>query len=511
MNNFLDMALAADEPISPSTSRNWSPEQLAFFTAVQADRSNLCVQAVAGSGKTTTLVEAIRFSLGRNLFLAFNKSIAEEIKARRPSGDVKTLNALGHWQWMRNCSGAELNARKTLDLLKSIMGDSNDFKEFGYTLSRVVGLAKNQALGIGADTPRWTDDQIVFQVDEDEFLQIMDSTSSEIPSDRQKQFSYFCAKTLQLSSADLKTLDFDDQLYMPALRNWDYPSYDTVFVDECQDLSPIQHLMLNRLAAKGTRIIAVGDRHQAIYGFRGALVDSMDQLVKHFQMKEYPLSITFRCAKSIVQEANQYCTTIKAADSAPMGEVKILSSYNGDNEPNLFPDGQLVVCRNNAPLFSAILRHYRAKIPCKVLSNFLESFSGWIRSFKCEYSSELEQKVTLWFTKERDAARKKGFKGKIYGLEDKRDTVFLFCKEFDKVYEILDCLKRLGTGTTGPIFATIHKAKGLEVNSVYFMRPDLLPAFYATSEEQLQQEANLSYVAITRAKHQLIFGVTQDE
>jgi DNA helicase-2/ATP-dependent DNA helicase PcrA len=250
-------------------------------------------------------------------------------------------------------------------------------------------------------------------------------------------------------------------------------------VDECQDLSPIQHIMLERLKARGSRIIAVGDRHQAIYGFRGAKHDSMDDLKELFKMTELPLDISYRCAQSVVREAS---------------------------DPRLF-DNCLVVCRNNAPMFAAILRHVRAKSPCIVLSNFLDSFQGFIRSFKTVYTTDLMVKVDRWYEKESAAAKAKGFKGKLAALSDKYETVKLLCAEFKRTEDVLGMVKRLGYGVSGPTFATIHKAKGLEHENVYILRPDLMPAIYAQSPEQKRQEANLEYVAITRAKTNLTYGV----
>src|SRR5208282_3656437 len=145
MSTLLDTPLT--EPTSPEPPRTWSPFQEAVFDAVKQP-DNILIQAVAGSGKTTTIIEAMRYAPGRSLFMAFNKAIAEDIRRKATSGDVKTLNALGHSLMLQNRPAAKLNARKTLDILKQIMGDSSEFKDHGYTLSRVVGLAKNNCVGI---------------------------------------------------------------------------------------------------------------------------------------------------------------------------------------------------------------------------------------------------------------------------------------------------------------------------------------------------------------------------
>ena len=500
--NLLDSAL--DHSPRKTSSRHWSSYQQAIFQAVEEGSQNLLVQAVAGSGKSTTLVEAMEHSQGRNLFLAFNKSIAMDIAAKAPEQTVKTLNALGHWQWMQNSPGSKLEARKVSLIIKRLIGEGEDYKEFGYTLTRLVGLAKNLCFGLDQGPGsgfKTSFPPTIFQVDPQLFEDLVEAYHFDLPLEQLPRFCEVCSLALYESSSDWETFDFDDQLYMPALAGWDYPSYSTVFVDECQDLSPIQHLMLDRLALKGARIIAVGDRHQAIYGFRGAATNSMELLKHRFSALELPLSISYRCDNAIISEAQIYCPTILARSDAGPGLVTL---QDGE-DPALFNSG-LVVCRNNAPLFAAILRHYRAKRPCRVLSNFLESFTGFLRGFKTTYSSDLQSKLDLWYHRECESARSKGQRGRLAGLEDKYETASLFCRDFQLTADILLCIKRLGEGSTGPTFSTIHKAKGLESEEVYFLRPDLCPSPRAETAEAKQQERNLAYVAITRAKQKLTYG-----
>ena len=162
--------------------------------------------------------------------------------------------------------------------------------------------------------------------------------------------------------------------------------------------------------------------------------------------------------------------------------------------------------RNNAPLFKWILRHVREHAPCQVLSSFLDSFGGFLRGFKATWTSDLSAKLDNWYERERAAAQAKNAKGKLIALQDKFDTAQLLCRQFKQTSEILDLLKTLGYSKRGPIFATIHKSKGLEHSHVYLLRPDLLGGFGELTAEQQQQEANLHYVAITRSADTLVYG-----
>ena len=57
----------------------------------------------------------------------------------------------------------------------------------------------------------------------------------------------------------------------------------------------------------------------------------------------------------------------------------------------------------------------------------------------------------------------------------------------------------------GIMLSTIHKAKGLENDRIMFLCPELIPSKYATTDWMFEQEMNLKYVAITRAKKDLIY------
>lgn len=489
MSSLLDEILPP-EPLKPE--RSWSPLQQAIFEAVSNPDQNLLIQAVAGSGKSTTIIEATKYAPGSSLFMAFNKAIAEDIRQKGPNGDVKTLNALGHGIMLMNRPAAKLNARKQLDILKRIMGDTNDFRDHGYTLSRVCGLAKNQGFGLDS------------QPETQQFIDLIDAYAFDIPFDRLSDFAGICREGLEQSRLDTAQFDFDDQLWVPLYERWTFPAYDNVFIDESQDLSPVQHLMAAALKAAGdSRIVAVGDRHQAIYGFRGASVRSMDELKIMFSMSELPLSISYRCSQSVVLAAQDFCPEIRWREGAPQGNIL----WN-DQDPQHPKDyGQfMILCRTNAPLFREILKCVRMKEPCRVMSSFLESFQSFIRQFKTVYTSDLLVKLERWFEKERDAALQKGKKGKLAGLYDRYETVKLLCGEFKLVADMVAMVKSLGESTRGPIFATIHKSKGLEHEHVYILRPDLLGGFGNETKEQAQQEDNLHYVAITRAKETLTYG-----
>ncbi|MHA2303724.1 MAG: UvrD-helicase domain-containing protein, partial [Candidatus Thorarchaeota archaeon] len=85
--------------------------------------------------------------------------------------------------------------------------------------------------------------------------------------------------------------------------NATFDKYENVIVDEAQDLSVMQHRIVEKSVKHGGRIIAAGDIHQAIYGWRAAASDSIPQLIEKFHLEELDLTVSFRCGTRIIEEA----------------------------------------------------------------------------------------------------------------------------------------------------------------------------------------------------------------
>ena len=82
-----------------------SKYQRAVYQFIKSCRGNAVVEAVAGSGKSTTIVNAIDIipEDKRILFLAFNKAIVTELErkvGKKPNCDIRTLHSLGAKQMM---------------------------------------------------------------------------------------------------------------------------------------------------------------------------------------------------------------------------------------------------------------------------------------------------------------------------------------------------------------------------------------------------------------------------
>lgn len=500
--------------------------QEAIYSAVRDTSDPILIEAVAGSGKTTTIIDATEWTSDPTMFLAFAKANAEDVKTKIMKGEAKTLNALGHRLWMINRPGAKIDFHKDESIIAAVCQNPEFKRKHGWTIGRLISAAKNN--GYALEDEGSAGDFAHF-ITESDWADVDDADIQEVAT---AAYRAFC-KSREMDSV----FDFNDQLYGPLFHGWEFPSFGTILVDEAQDLNRVQHLFVESLVVAGARLIAVGDRNQAIYAFRGALANSMDLMKAHFRMKELPLSICYRCPTSVIMQAQQIVPHIQARPDAPAGRVYAqpfldlpksgafadsatcrhgIHPYacfegcdprNLNEDPEFWPDGHMIICRNNAPLFAAVMRSVRARRPCRVMSNALDGLESFIKKFRVDTVRELYPKLERWLQKELAAAEEKQMPWKVAALEDKVATVISLCEGFTFISEVVNLVRSLKEGRTGPIFATIHKAKGLEADHVYFLRPDLVPGWWIKEPEALQQEMNLRYVAITRARQTLTYGV----
>lgn len=245
-----------------------SPQQEVICDFVSKGRGSAFVEAVAGAGKTTTLIEALKRTNGWVAFAAYNAKIAAEIKAKiAKSGydfgnrvKVGTFHSFGLNAWRFIHKGvqygpeaAKEKARLTIEKLE-IPRDLQSFVE------KLVSLAKQRALGLHGhidDMSEWYD--IIEHFD----------LAYEIEDEGK------VAVAVELAIKALKfhreiaasIIDFDDMIYMPVVTGCRMLGNDFVFVDEAQDTNPARRALARKMLKPSGRAIFVGDRHQAIYGF----------------------------------------------------------------------------------------------------------------------------------------------------------------------------------------------------------------------------------------------------
>lgn len=479
-----------DQPLD--TSKVWSKYQLAIFNYVQHGTGNVIVKAAAGSGKSTTIENANKLVKGSSIFLAFNKAIAEELKSR--GVNARTFHSLTYSPVTKFKRVNAVDANKIRKICDATLS-GDDRSMYGSFVSKLVGLARQTGIGcLVADTEQaWMDIVVHHNLEpESEFADI----GKGIALSRQ---------VLDFSNA-APAVDFDDLLYLAVKEGISLPKFDVIFVDEAQDTNAIQRAILRKLMHSGTRIIAVGDPAQAIYGFRGSDSDSLDLIRTEFNCIELPLTISYRCPQAVVNFAHQWVTHIEAAPNAPMGEVLDLGY---DWKTDVFQANDLVVCRTTKPIIQLAYKLLRARVPVRIMGKEIgQGLKNLINKMRANNLPQLEDKLTAWCTREVEKATAKMEDAKAAATQDKVDAILCLMQDLPEgagIYDLMNTIDSLfAEGVNQTILSTIHKAKGLEANRVFWLNSSQCPAQWARGEWQQQQELNLCYVAVTRAKQTLI-------
>jgi len=454
----------------------------------QGKSGSLVVQAVAGSGKTTTGVIALNEHVPAKLnsaAIAFNKSIADNLSAKLPNRTVKTYHALGLMNITSSLGRVKVDGNKINMIVKDKLAYWE--KPLLSPIRQLVSLCKNNLI---APT-------------NDNLYALADYFNIELNGSSAKVFNYVefaYNKSLEMTSI----IDFDDMISMPILLNLPIRKFDYMFVDELQDTNPAQAELVSLSLSNGGVIVGYGDWRQSIYAFRGADVDAMPKFQKRFNADELPLSISYRNPLEIVKLVNDNFPeiTFEAFENAIQGEVENASI----NKIGFIPD-DMILCRINAPLVKPCFKLIRGGIKAIIKGRDIgQNLITMIDRVKVTELTELLQRLAIYRESEMIKLLASQKEVQAQTLDDKIETIFAIadgCTTIDDVKNKIETV--FSDSVASVVFSSIHKAKGLEANRVFILRPDLLPHPLAKTSWQRQQEDNLKYVAYTRALQKLTF------
>lgn len=478
-----------------SVKKEWTPEQLAFFNVVEESSSNVVNGSVAGSGKTTIICEAVKRVSGSAMVLCFNKSIAKELEERLPpSVKSSTFHAFClNFIKMNVSNKVEIDGYKNYGIIKKVCPELYDARG---DVSRLVGLMKNNGCGlINPNTYEFVED----------LAERHDITNEEYSV---RTLVEGARKVFAKSFSDYSVIDFDDMLYVSLKviieKKLQMNRVATLIVDELQDVSELQCALLQYMCR---RLIGVGDKHQAIYAFRGAGQNSIEHIVREFGAVETQMTISWRCSQAVAREAQLIVPHFRARESAPEGSV----STRGYSELGMYIEADtMILCRNNFPLLSVALKLMRARIAFSMTGNYPAVLVRFVKSFKAKTVQEFRVRLMEWFEEKKADLLERNKLGQLSREEDKYMSLMEIQAECTDVGQIISCLEKMTQNKYGPKLTTIHSAKGLEARRVCFLYPELLPSKYAKTDDDFQQEDNLKYVGITRAIDELIYFVKDD-
>jgi DNA helicase II / ATP-dependent DNA helicase PcrA len=488
-------------------------------------------------------------------FVAFNKAIAEELKEKVPaSAEAMTNHGLGFRALNRAFRGLRVQEHRVSDIIGKLLNrDTRDLRREKPVLvtatTNLVSLCKMNLTDMGED---------------DALADLAGYYDVELGDDRGRDFTREVFELVPRVLDECRNVenggavDYDDMIWAPIVLDLPVYRYDVLCIDELQDLNRCQHELVKRA---GKRIIGCGDANQSIYGFSGSDSESIARMTNDLRNMPcvgchghgllddagrgssegtvcprckghgnrgcvvLPLTVTRRCGKAIVAEARKYVPEFEAHDSNPAGEVRTArfkfkgdEQYLGASKPKLYRDdvrdGDMVLCRTNAPLVSECFKFIKAGKRAEIQGRDVgKGLISTVTKSRAPTVGKLLEWLEKWLGGEieKEQAKRNPSEAKVQGLQDRYDCLLCFTEVLhpsDPVDGVVRKIEQVFTDnkdSRGIKLSSIHKAKGLEAPRVFILKPDTGFKPRQMKPWEAQQNRNLEYVAITRAIEVLVF------
>jgi len=451
------------------------------------------IEAGAGAGKTSTLAAiSAAQSDKRGLYIAFNKAIANDAAASFPSNvTCKTAHALA-FQAMKQHYGSNFsdrfNARLTSGRAVEVL--NVDVKAFNTThsllglvlLAWVSRFEQSGDDAIAINHAPWSDLKMMSGLEDDKAAY---AKARELA----RNLEHYAKRLWDLMTDPQSSVPISHDTY---LKLWSLgkPSlsfYDFILFDEAQDASGV---MLAVIQQQTAQVIWVGDRRQQIYSWRGA-VNAMDKIVTAHSCA---VTRSFRYGQPIAAVANAVLREFLDSDFRVNGSPFVDSRIGYCARPNA------VLCRTNGTCIAELMRYLAAGLRPAIVGG-VGSLIAEIQSAKALMRGETPALPQFQvFDSWSDLVQH----SQTWAGSDLSSLVRML-EKWD-IKELLDALSEaqyVSEKRADVVISTVHRAKGREWDSVRLADDFAYPSREGMKKSPLafsEEEANLLYVAVTRAK-----------
>ncbi len=424
--------------------------------------------------------------------MAFNQHIAAELQARLPpTVPACTLHSLGFAAVRRAFPNVVVDDAKLRKLALELAPDA-------YAATRMAAehLARLVKYTLRHETSR------------DGLLDLIDHYGVEVDDRDTEKVLKLTVQLVVLAAQRTETIDYDDMVWFPSRHQLRPEQYDLLCVDEAQDLNRAQQALAKAAAASG-RLVPIGDRWQAIYGFTGADAEGIATLTRELSAIVLPLTVTWRCPHRHVELARRIVPALEAAPGAIDGEV--LTASLKEIAEQVRP-GDLVICRKNAPVVSLTYRLVLAGVPALMRGREIgRGLIQFIRRLRPASVPNLIDKIEDHREKEsRRLSRKKASESQYDALNDRCDCLGQLAAQVTSLDELERFITERFDDNVKPgeavVLSSVHRAKGLEAERVFIL--DAANLFLVRRGDKpwvVTQSRNLVYIACTRSKKELTF------
>jgi DNA helicase-2/ATP-dependent DNA helicase PcrA len=453
-----------------------TPEQR---EAVMSPAPRLLVRATAGSGKTHVLTLRIQRRVAQKdvdpdqvLAMTFTRKAGDELRRRLSRGGIRDVRAgtfhraaltlVNQYREDHHLKTLviEPNRRKLVTSLASQMRESNELRledwqlprleqEIGWALSQGFNgvLYAKSARKLRRDAP----------LPASQFADVLDRYVGLCHSRGVLDFDLLLSEAIALLR--------DEPNVLASFRHHNR----SLYVDEAQDMNPLQFMLLRHMAGDNPDLFCVGDPNQSIYGFNGANPKLMVEIVKTWP-DTIVLDLTrnhrstaniIAVANTLLEEGAQGITPAKDD-----GDVPMVRDYNTDEQEAQHVATWLSAKHQPGSPWRSMAVLARTNAQLELVAGYLEASDIPYERRGPEHSpaSDLLATPESWTRRPDD---------------DQRDAVAL---------------------------STIHRAKGLEFQHVAAVgwAEGQLPNYNATSTDEIAEEQRLAYVALSRAEDSLL-------
>lgn len=483
------------------------------------------LRAYPGTGKTSTLIAATVTAIDqcgsdiRIAFLAYNADVSTDVYERTRSLNhaplkVSTFHALGVSTVYTQYPNTQIDAER-----KSKLCSKSVPYAFRRAVNQLVSLAKQYNIGVDHELDS-TESRALLRdlIDRFDILDLITKAPLQFTID--VLVNYALAVLVLSISIESTLIDYNDMLWVCTRLNLPLGIFDLILVDEFQDINPARLRMVDMLVSSNplSTLVGVGDENQAIYAFTGAMADSMDIAIRHYDALVYPLTVSFRCSRAAVELAREYIPDIKSWEGAKEGSERHITFAELGIDYRPAP-GDALLCRNTAPLLLAYTALTDAGIPCTIAGrDMADSMMRFIARLQERFDGvdvpiidllKLAEEITYAEIKIFTASDRQS---KAQFASDRLDSLLnaaVGCNSIGAIKSRINLIfaksnkDRLASRV---VLSTIHRAKGREWRDVSILGFDeLIPSKYAVQDWQLEQERNLAVVAVTRAYDNVIF------
>lgn len=525
--------------------------------------SNMLINALAGSGKTSTILKMLEDTTTSDIYVAFNNSIAEECKKKitNPKVKVSTLHALGLSfinynlkEKLKGNTGLGIGKERTddtnaildnLKIYKIIDSIIKIYKDFLYQVFlrenyfKLYNLCRVTCTNITRET------EVQKLINKHSLF--IDFSGHDFSSPNMTTI-LTTLKQIDRMSLDQfendRVIDFTDMLYITWLKlrdkSWEVPywgRFTNIINDEAQDTCTLQLFFLMFIRKKDSRYVFVGDTNQAIYFWTGSDAQAFNSISNLYApIPQFELPINYRCPVSHLKEVNKrFDIPIQPCNFAPDGEIKTI---NKSQIKNFIKPGDIVISRKNKWLSDVVLDLAVHGIPIyfedrEFVNNLKSLLNSNISTNRinspCQFLVEkLEKKIKAFEKKLRsiivkementnDINLKSSTSLKIEEISHENTKIdninfivavlrfYMKKHPTESIGKFKDYFNKLISGekTNAVRLSSVHKAKGLEAPNVFVLNEGKICKDFRNSKEQNEQEINLSYISFTRSKGML--------